>query len=183
VSLTFKEARWARATSSSSSLGSMLTSAGELSATGMVLLAVNQMLPTARQEGRPWGWSRERSGRGPGSRTSTTTGRESVRATSLFRIRRVIWTDHDERRVTRGAAEVDETTLSEEDDVTTRGKGETVNLGLDVDDLGGGLLDPSDVDLDVKVTDAVVTFSAPRVLMKMLPTRGRPTCKRWRPRA
>jgi len=40
---------------------------------------------------------------------------------------------HDERRVASGATQVDETTLSEEDDVAVI-QGEAVHLGLDVND-------------------------------------------------
>jgi hypothetical protein len=59
---------------------------------------------------------------------------------------------HDPRRVAGGASEVDKTSLSEEDDVAARRHGVAVDLGLDVGDLGGGLLEPSDVNLDVEVT-------------------------------
>ena len=60
---------------------------------------------------------------------------------------------HDERRVTSGTAKVDKTTLGEEDDVTAGRHEETVNLGLDVLDRGGVLLQPGNVDLNVEVTD------------------------------
>lgn len=60
----------------------------------------------------------------------------------------------DVRGVTGSASEVDETSLSEEDDVTSGRHSEPINLGLDVGGLGGSLLQPSDVDLNVKVTDA-----------------------------
>jgi hypothetical protein len=56
--------------------------------------------------------------------------------------------------VTVRAAEVDETALGEEDNVAAGRHGEAVHLGLDVDGLGGVGLEPCDVDLDVKVTDA-----------------------------
>lgn len=60
---------------------------------------------------------------------------------------------HDEGRVTSGTAKVDQTTLSQEDDVTAIGHEETVDLGLDVlDGLGVGL-QPSNVDLNVEVTN------------------------------
>lgn len=59
-----------------------------------------------------------------------------------------------ERGVAGAAAEVDETALREEDDVAARGHGEAVDLGLDVDVLDRVLLEPGDVDLDVKVADA-----------------------------
>lgn len=58
------------------------------------------------------------------------------------------------RRARIDQPEVDETSLGEEDDVAARGHGVTVNLGLDVGGLDGVGLDPGDVDLDVKVTDA-----------------------------
>lgn len=47
------------------------------------------------------------------------------------------------------ATKVDETTLSEKDDVSARGHGVSVDLGLDVDALLGVGLEPCDVDLDV----------------------------------
>lgn len=56
--------------------------------------------------------------------------------------------------MTGSASEVDETSLSKEDDVTSGRHGEPVNLGLDVGSLNGGLLQPGDVDLNVEVTDA-----------------------------
>jgi hypothetical protein len=62
---------------------------------------------------------------------------------------------HDPRRVTGSATEVNETTLSEEDDVAARLHGVAVDLGLDVADRGRVGLEPRDVDLDVEVTDAV----------------------------
>jgi hypothetical protein len=55
--------------------------------------------------------------------------------------------------VTGGTAKVDKTTLGEEDDVTARRHEETVNLGLDVLDRGGVLLQPGNVNLNVKVTN------------------------------
>lgn len=60
---------------------------------------------------------------------------------------------HDERGVASSTAEVDETTLSKEDDMTAAGHQETVNLGLDVLDRSGVLLEPGDVNLDVEVTN------------------------------
>lgn len=62
---------------------------------------------------------------------------------------------HDEGRVTSGAAKVDQTTLSQKDDVTAVGHLVTVNLGLDVLDRLGVGLEPGNVDLDVKVTDVL----------------------------
>jgi hypothetical protein len=61
---------------------------------------------------------------------------------------------HDERGVTGSAPEVDESTLGEEDDVSAVVQGVSVDLGLDVDGLLSVGLEPGDVDLDVKVTDA-----------------------------
>ena len=55
--------------------------------------------------------------------------------------------------MTSGTTEVDQSTLSEEDDVSAGRHGESVDLGLDVDGLDGSLLEPVDVDLDVKVTN------------------------------
>lgn len=55
--------------------------------------------------------------------------------------------------MTVSAAEVDETSLSEEDDVTTVGHRVAVDLRLDVRDRLGVGLEPGDVDLDVEVTD------------------------------
>lgn len=60
---------------------------------------------------------------------------------------------HDERRVASGASKVDETALSEEDDVTAVLHQEAVDLGLDVlDGLGVGL-QPGNVNLDVEVAN------------------------------
>jgi len=60
---------------------------------------------------------------------------------------------HDEGRVTGGTAKVDETALGEEDDVTAGRHEETVDLGLDVLDRGGVLLQPGNVNLNVEVTN------------------------------
>lgn len=60
---------------------------------------------------------------------------------------------HDERRVASGAAQVNKATLGKEDDVVARGHQEAVDLGLDVDLVDGVLLQPGDVQLDVKVTN------------------------------
>ena len=60
---------------------------------------------------------------------------------------------HDKGWVSSGASEVDEATFSEEDDVPARCHGEPIDLGLDVHDGLGVLLQPSDVDLNVEVTD------------------------------
>ena len=60
---------------------------------------------------------------------------------------------HDEGRVTSGTSEVNQTTLSQQDDVTAVGHEVTVNLGLDVlDGLGVGL-EPGNVNLNVEVTN------------------------------
>ena len=80
---------------------------------------------------------------------------------------------HDERWVTGGTAtggaglvvrasdvhtfdlpQVDETTLSKEDDVAAVLQQEAVNLGLDVGSALGICLEPGNVDLDVEVADA-----------------------------
>lgn len=53
-----------------------------------------------------------------------------------------------------GASQVDETTLGEEDDVPAVGHGESIDLGLDVDGLLGVSLEPCDIDLNIKVTNA-----------------------------
>jgi hypothetical protein len=55
--------------------------------------------------------------------------------------------------VAGGTSKVDETTLGEEDDVTSVGHGEAVDLRLDADDLLGVGLQPGDVDLNVEVTN------------------------------
>jgi hypothetical protein len=60
---------------------------------------------------------------------------------------------HDERGVTSGTSEVDETALGEEDDVAAAGHEEAVDLGLDVGDGFSVLLEPRNVDFDVEVTD------------------------------
>lgn len=60
---------------------------------------------------------------------------------------------HDEGRVTSSTSEVNQTALSQEDDVTAGGHQETVNLGLDVLDRLGVGLEPGNVDLNVEVTN------------------------------
>jgi len=60
---------------------------------------------------------------------------------------------HDERGVASGASQVDQATLSQENDVVARGESEAVDLGLDVDVGDSVLLQPSDVQLNVKVTN------------------------------
>jgi hypothetical protein len=60
---------------------------------------------------------------------------------------------HDERRVTSGASQVDKTTFGEEDDVAAALHQEAVDLGLDVGDRFGVLLEPRNVDFDIEVTD------------------------------
>ena len=61
---------------------------------------------------------------------------------------------HDEGRVASGTAKVDETALSEEDDVAAVGHCEAVDLGLDLNTSLGVGLQPGDVDLNIEVTDA-----------------------------
>jgi hypothetical protein len=60
---------------------------------------------------------------------------------------------HDEGRVTGGTSQVDETALGEEDDVAAAGHKVAVDLGLDVGDGLGVLLEPGNVDFDIEVTD------------------------------
>ena len=60
---------------------------------------------------------------------------------------------HDEGRVARRAAEVDEAAFGEQDDVGARGQRVAVHLGLDVGDGFGRFLEPCDVDFDVEVAD------------------------------
>lgn len=60
---------------------------------------------------------------------------------------------HDEGRVAGGAAQVDETTLSQQNDVAAVLHQVTVDLGLDVLDALGVGLEPGDVDLDVEVAN------------------------------
>lgn len=52
-----------------------------------------------------------------------------------------------------GTSEVDKTAFSEQDDVVAVGHEEAVDLGLDVLDGLGVLLQPSDVNLDIEVTN------------------------------
>lgn len=60
---------------------------------------------------------------------------------------------HDERGVASGTTQVDETALSEEDDVVAVGKLEAVDLWLDVDNVLSVSLEPGDVDFNVEVTN------------------------------
>jgi len=60
---------------------------------------------------------------------------------------------HDEGRVTSGTTKVDETTLGEEDDVAAVWHEEAVDLWLDVLAGLGVLLQPGNVNLNVKVTN------------------------------
>ena len=60
---------------------------------------------------------------------------------------------HDEGRVASGASQVDETALSEEDDVAAVLHEVAVDLGLDAGDRLGVLLEPRNVDFDIEVTD------------------------------
>ena len=60
---------------------------------------------------------------------------------------------HDEGWVPGSASEVNETTFCEENDVPAGWHGEPVDLRLDVHDGRCVLLQPSDVDLNVKVSD------------------------------
>ena len=60
---------------------------------------------------------------------------------------------HDEGRVAGSTAQVDKTTLGQEDNVTTVGHEEAVNLRLDVLDRLGVGLEPGNVNLNVEVTN------------------------------
>ncbi len=60
---------------------------------------------------------------------------------------------HDEARVSVSAAQVDQAALGEHDQVATVGQLVAVHLRLDVDLLDGVLVEPFDVELEVKVTD------------------------------
>jgi hypothetical protein len=55
--------------------------------------------------------------------------------------------------VTSGTSQVDKTALSKKDDVTAVLHQITVNLGLDILNALGILLQPGDIDLDVEVAD------------------------------
>jgi hypothetical protein len=55
--------------------------------------------------------------------------------------------------VTSGTSQVDETTLSEEDDVSARWHEESVDLRLDVLHAFGVLLQPRNIDLDIEVAN------------------------------
>jgi len=70
-------------------------------------------------------------------------------------------TRHDERRVSGTTSEVDQSTLGEKDDVSARLHLESVDLGLDLDVLGGVGLQPCDVNLDIEVTNAGLSARAP----------------------
>ena len=61
---------------------------------------------------------------------------------------------HHEAGVAGGTAQVDETTLGQENDVAAALHGVAVDLGLDVDGLLGVGLQPGNVNLNVEVTDA-----------------------------
>ena len=60
---------------------------------------------------------------------------------------------HDEGWVSSSASEVDKTTFSEEDDMLARWHGVPIDLRFDVHDGLGVLLQPSDIDLNVEVTN------------------------------
>ena len=57
-------------------------------------------------------------------------------------------------RTNENIPKVDETTLGEEDDVTTVGHGEAINLRLDFNSLLSVSFQPGDVDFDIEVTNA-----------------------------
>ncbi len=60
---------------------------------------------------------------------------------------------HDERRVPSGTSKVDETTLSQKDNVSAVLHQVAVNLGLDVLDRLGVGLEPCNVNFNVEVAD------------------------------
>ena len=60
---------------------------------------------------------------------------------------------HDEGWMPSSASEVDETTVGEENEVLAGRHGVPIDLRLDVHDRRGILLQPSDVNLNVEVTD------------------------------
>ena len=59
-----------------------------------------------------------------------------------------------ERWVTSSTSKVDKSTLGEQNDVSARLHLESVNLGLNLNVLGGVGLQPCDVNLDIEVTNA-----------------------------
>ena len=62
-------------------------------------------------------------------------------------------TRHDERGVSSGTTQVDQSSFSQKDEMPARRHSVSVDLSLDVGDALGVLLQPRNVDLDVKVTD------------------------------
>jgi hypothetical protein len=60
---------------------------------------------------------------------------------------------HDERGVTGGTAKVNQTSLSQQNDMASVGHSITVNLRLDVLDRLGIGLEPGNVNLDIEVAD------------------------------
>jgi hypothetical protein len=62
-------------------------------------------------------------------------------------------TGHDERGVTGGTTQVDQSTFGQEDDVPAGLHGVSVDLGLDVGNGSGVGLQPRDIDFNVKVTN------------------------------
>lgn len=84
-----------------------------------------------------------------GTESSISSLEESDLGQDLVRER----AGHDEGRVTGSTSQVDETTLSQKDDVTTVGHEEAVNLRLDVLDRLGVGLEPGNVNLNVEVTN------------------------------
>jgi hypothetical protein len=55
--------------------------------------------------------------------------------------------------VSGSTSQIDETSFGEEDDVTTILHKKSVDLGLDILYAGSVLLQPSDIDLDIEVTN------------------------------
>lgn len=65
--------------------------------------------------------------------------------------------------------------------MTSVGHGESVNLGLDVDDRLGVSLEPCNVDFDIEVTDAKVKGIVSMYLV--VEQKNERTWRQWRPRA
>lgn len=60
---------------------------------------------------------------------------------------------HDEGGVARGTAEIDQTAFGEKEDTRSAGHGVSVNLGLDVLDALGVLLEPGYIDFNIEMTN------------------------------
>jgi hypothetical protein len=64
---------------------------------------------------------------------------------------------HTERWMSGTASQVDQSTLSKEDQVSAGSHLVSVDLGLDLDVRLGVVLQPRDVNLDIEVTDAGIS--------------------------